>query len=223
LIKITRYKKERTFSEHIRLKKRNQNAMPLIKKLMGIHKTKTLIGERKMKRKWFVLNTIAAIAIVGMFVFENTAAAHEITRNKNESRNAGRGRIARMVNPVSALNQSWLDLTFGVKADQETLAKALPIYQETREALQTQIKEAREADTKRAAARKLRGAVKETYTKFNASLKEVLTEEQMTKLTELKEKRRTEVRERLNESRRNQRERRNQQERRNQSERRRRR
>jgi hypothetical protein len=76
--------------------------MPLIKKLMGIHKTKTLIGDKKMKRKWFVLNTIAAIAIVGMFVFENTAAAHEITRNKNESRNAGRGRIARMVNPVSA-------------------------------------------------------------------------------------------------------------------------
>ncbi len=160
-----------------------------------------------MKRKWFVLNAIAAIAMVGMFVFQNTAAAHEITRNKKETRNANRGRVTRMVNPVSALNQSWLDLTFGVKADQETLAKVLPIYQETREALQTQIKVAgKDADTKREAAKKISAAVKETYTKFNTSLKEVLTEEQMTKLTELKEKRRAEVRERLKESRRSQRE-----------------
>lgn len=159
-----------------------------------------------MKRKWFALSTIAAIAMVGMFVFEYTAEAHRQTRNRQESRNANRGRITRTVNPVSALHQSWIDLTFGVKADAETLAKVAPIYQETREALQTQIKEAREADTKRAAAKQIREGVKETYAKFNASLKEVLTEEQMTKLTELKEKRRTEVRKRLNESRRHQRE-----------------
>ena len=160
-----------------------------------------------MKRKWFALSAIVAIAMVGMFVFESTVAAHETSRNRKENRNTGRGRVAAMVNPMSALNQSWLDLTFGVKADAETLAKAAPIYQETREALQKQIKEAsKAADTKRAAAKTIRESVKETYAKFNASLKEVLTEEQMTKLTELKEKRRTEVRERLRESRRNQRE-----------------
>ena len=160
-----------------------------------------------MKRKWFVLSAIAVIAMVGMFVFENTAAAHEITRNRKESRNVGRGRIARMVNPVSALNQSWLDLTFGVKADQETMAKALPIYQETREALQKQIKEAyKVSDTKREAAKKVSEVVKETKAKFNASLKEILTEEQMTKLTELTKKRHTEAWKRLKESRRSQRE-----------------
>jgi hypothetical protein len=159
-----------------------------------------------MKRKWFALSTIAVIAMVGMFVFQYTADAHEQARKKKESRNANRGRIARTVNPVSALNQSWIDLTFGVKADAETLAKVAPIYQETREALQTQIKEARKADTKRAAAKQIREGVKETYAKFNASLKEVLTEEQMAKLTELKEKRRTEARKRVNESRRSQRE-----------------
>ena len=165
-----------------------------------------------MKRKWFVLSTIAAIAMVGMFVFENTAAAHQQNRGRRQNRNdnarAGRGRMA-MVNPVSALNNSWTDLTFGMKVDKETLAKVLPIYQETHEALQTQIKEARKADTKRAAAKKIRETVKETNAKFNASLKEVLTEEQMTKLTELTKKRRTEVRERINKSRRNQRESRN--------------
>lgn len=159
-----------------------------------------------MKRKWFALNAIAVIAMVGMFVFQYTADAHEQARNKKESRNANRGRIARAVNPVSALNQSWIDLTFGVKADAETLAKVAPIYQETRDALQTQIKEARKADTKREAAKQIREGVKETYAKFNASLKEVLTEEQIAKLTELKKNRRTEARERVNRLRRNVRE-----------------
>ena len=160
-----------------------------------------------MKRKWFAVSAIAIMAMVGMFVFENTAAAHEISRSKKESRNVGRSRIARMVNPVSALNQSWIDLTFGVKADAETLAKAAPIYQETRAALQKQIKEARTAaDSRREAAKKISAGVKETYTKFNASLKEILTEEQMTKLTELKEKRNAAAKERVRQYRRSQRE-----------------
>ena len=161
----------------------------------------------KLVSQYCIVSAIAAIAMVGMFVFENTAAAHEQARNKKESRNANRGRVARMVNPVAALNQSWLDLTFGVKADAETLAKAAPIYQETRDALQTQVKAAgKAADTKREAAKKIGEAVKETYTKFNASLKEILTEEQMTKLTELKEKRRTEAKELVRQHRRSQRE-----------------
>ena len=162
-----------------------------------------------MKRKWFVLSTIAAIAMVGMFVFENTAAAHREVHNKREHRNdnsrAARGRIA-TVNPVAALNNSWIDLTFSVKVDTETLAKAHPIYQKTRETLQTEIKEARKSDEKRAAVKKLRESIKETNAKFNASLKEILTEEQMTELTELTKKRRTEARKRVTQSRRNQRE-----------------
>ena len=54
--------------------------------------------------------------------------------------------------------------------------------------------------------KKLRENIKETQTQFYASLKEVLTEEQMTKLTELTKKRRTEARKRVNELRRSQRE-----------------
>ena len=162
-----------------------------------------------MKRKWFVLSTITAIAIVGMFALENIASAHQLARNKRQHRNdnvrSTRGRTA-IVNPVSALNNSWIDLTFGVKANQETLAKALPVYQETREALQKQIKEARKSDEKRAAVKKVREGIKETNAKFNASLKEILTEEQMTKLTELTKKRRVEARKRVNQLRRNQRE-----------------
>ena len=162
-----------------------------------------------MKKKWFVLSAIATIAMVGMFVFENTAAAHREVHNKRQYRNdnarAARGRIA-TVNPVAALNNSWIDLTFGMEVDTETLAKAHPIYQETRKALQTQIKEARESDEKRAAVKKLRESIKETNAKFKASLKEILTEAQMTKLTELTKKRRTEARKRVNQLRRNQRE-----------------
>ena len=162
-----------------------------------------------MKRKWFVLSTIAAIAMVGMFVFENTAAAHRQVQSKRQHRNdnarVARGRIA-MVNPVIALNNSWIDLTFGVKVDVETLAKARPIYQETRDALQKQIKEVRKSDEKRAAVKKMREGIKETNAKFNASLKKILTEEQITKLTELTKKRRTEVRKRVSQLRQNQRE-----------------
>ena len=169
-----------------------------------------------MKRKWFVLNTITAIAMVGMFVFVNTIAAHQEVQRKRQHRNdnsrAARGRIV-VLNPVDALNNSWVDLTFGVKADVETLAKAHPIYQETRETLQKQIKEARESDEKRTAVKKLRESIKETKTKFNTNLKEILSEAQMTKLAELTKKRRTEVRKRANrveQSRRSQREQRSQ-------------
>ena len=154
-----------------------------------------------MKRKWFVFSTIAAIAMLGMFVFENTASAHQQVRSKRQHRNdnarAARGRIA-MVNPVSALNHSWIDLTFGVKVDAETLAKAVRSIRRPGETLQTQIKEARKSEEKRAAVKKIREGIKETNAKFNASLKEVLTEEQMAKLTELTKKRRTEVRKRVN-------------------------
>ena len=161
-----------------------------------------------MKRKWFVLSAIATIAMVGMFVLENTAAAHQEVHSKRQHRNgdyrATRGRIA-TVNPIAALNHSWIDLTFGVEVDVETLAKVHPIYQKTRETLQTQLKEARKSDEKRAAVKKLRESIKETQTKFHASLKEVLTEAQMTKLTELTKKRYTEARKRVNQFRRNQR------------------
>ena len=172
-----------------------------------------------MKKQWFFMaklvsqyctvGTIAAIALVGMFVFENTAAAHREGHSKRESRKdtvrATRGRIATL-NPVATLNQSWIDLTFGVKLDVETLAKVHPIYQKTREALQKQIKEARESDEKRAAVKKLRESIKETQTQFYASLKEVLTEEQMTQLTELTKKRRTAAKKHVNEHRRSHRE-----------------
>ena len=172
-----------------------------------------------MKRKWFFMaklvsqyctvSAIAAIAMVGMFVFENTAAAHREVHSKREYRKdnarATRGRIATL-NPVATLNQSWIDLTFGVEVDVETLAKVHPIYQETREALQKQIKAIRKSDEKRAAVKKLRESMKETQTKFYASLKEILTEEQMAKLTELTKKRYTEAKKRANQFRRSQRE-----------------
>ena len=158
-----------------------------------------------MKRKWFVLSAIATIAMVGMFVFENTALAHQLVRNKRQHLNVNPSRIAR-VNPLSVLNKSWIDLTFSVKANEEILAKARPIYQETRDALQKQIKEARKTVRPRAAVKKIQGIVKKTDAKFNASLKEVLTEEQMTKLTKLTKKRRVEARKRLNRVLHNQRE-----------------
>ena len=184
-----------------------------------------------MKRKWFALTAIAAIAMVGMFIFENTAAAHRQAAGKRQSRNNNaRQARAKMIltAPLTALNHSWTDLTFGLNADAETLTKALPIYQETREAIQKQIKEAfasksdeaqtdeektdkektkatRKSGEKRAAMKEIHAGIKETKAKFNARLKEVLTEKQMTKLTELAKKRQAEMEKQIKESRRNQR------------------
>lgn len=150
-----------------------------------------------MKRKWFALSTIAIIAL---FVLQHTAVAHQPVRTQRQARNAKaqalRSRIVRPVNPMTALQHSWVDLTFGVNADAATLAKAAPIYQATRDALQKQLKAARQevqTDDRRATAKKIRDIIAKTRADFNASLKEVLTEEQMTQLTELTQKRSTEL------------------------------
>lgn len=182
-----------------------------------------------MKRNLLTLAAIALIATVGIGAFENTAAAHRDTkekrqRSKDNVREA-RGRAA-LVSPLIALNRSWMDLTFRIGADPETVAKALPIYQETRKALQSQIKAAGKSnDTsatakevtketektdaeavkekekatgtsngKRATRKALRESIKETQAKLAASLKEILTEEQIAKLTELKEERQEKLR-----------------------------
>ncbi len=212
-----------------------------------------------MKRQGIVLSAIALIAVAGMFLIENTASAHREGRNdrnrrENRSDNTRirRARAAQMLNPVTLLNHSWTDLAFGVEVDAETLAKVYPIYQETREALQKQVKMARQPAANKATAeksaekatekptekpnmdsaekvmekpkadaaekpavkakgrqakmQKMREGIKETYTKFHARLKEVLTEEQMTELTALTKKRHAAMEKRIEQARRSNRE-----------------
>ena len=158
-----------------------------------------------MKQKFFAISAIAVLAIVGVFIFEYATLAQRPDRNaQNQQRGnrqggerGNRGGMS-MMNFVSIVENSWIDLTFGVKVDDETLVKARPIYQETHEKVAAKMKEIREADDMRAAARENQPYIIATGKAFNTSLKEILTEEQFTKLNQLRKKRDEEMQQRMN-------------------------
>ena len=153
-----------------------------------------------MKQKILTISAIAVIAIVGLFVFEHATSAQRPDRNAQGQRGnrqggdrGGRGMMG-MMNYVSLVDNSWIDLTFGVKVDDETLVKARPIYQASRDKVAMKMKELRQPGMRETATKEIQTILKEV----NTSLKEVLTEEQMAKLTELTKKRVTEMQQRMN-------------------------
>ena len=160
----------------------------------------------KMKQKFFAIGAIAILAIVGVFVFEYATLAQRPDRNaQNQQRGnrqggerGNRGGMAGMMNPVSIVDNSWIDLTFAVKVDDETLVKARPIYQATRDTFEAKMTELRAAGNWQAMGSEIQKLVTTVGPKFQASLKEVLTAEQMTKLNELTKKRQTERQQRAN-------------------------
>ena len=165
-----------------------------------------------MKHKFFVLSAIALIAVVGLFVFEHATSAQRPDRNAQpESGQQGnrpggergnRDMMTRMGNPASIVasivDNSWLDLTFSVKVDDETLVKARPIYQTTRDKFGVKMKELQASDDMRAAITEMRTFTATTGKEFQAELKKVLTEEQLTKLNTLTKERQVAAQERRN-------------------------
>ena len=153
-----------------------------------------------MKQKILTIGAIAVIAIVGLFVFEHATSAQRPDRNAQGQRGnrqggdrGGRG-VMGMMNYVSLVDNSWIDLTFGVKVGDETLVKARPIYQASRDKVAMKMEELRQPEMRDAATKEIQAILKDV----NASLKEVLTEEEMTKLSELTKKRVTEMQQRMN-------------------------
>ncbi len=147
-----------------------------------------------MKRKFFVLNTIALFTIVGLLIFEHATSAQRPDRNAQPGQGEGGQRqggergnraMGMMGNPASIVDNSWLDLTFTVKVDDETLVKARPVYQATREKFQKKIKEILESGDFRNAREQMTTFTATTSTEFQKSLKDVLSKEDMAKLTEL--------------------------------------
>ena len=157
-----------------------------------------------MKRKFFTLSAIALIAIAGLFVFEHATSAQRPDRNEaggNRARSGGErgGRgMGAMMNPASLVDNSWIDLSFAVQVDDATLVKARPIYQATREKFAMKMKEAQASGDMRTAMTEMQSFLATAGKEFQASLKEVLTEEQMTKLNELTKARQTEQANRTN-------------------------
>ena len=157
-----------------------------------------------MKQKFFTISAIAVMAIVGLFVFEHATSAQRPDRNAQGERgnrqggNRGNRGGMGMMNPVSIVENSWVDLTFAVKADDETLVKARPVYQATRDKFAMKMEELRATGDWQAMRSEIQKLVKTVGSEFQASLKEVLTEEQMANLNELTKKRQMEQQQRQN-------------------------
>ncbi len=154
-----------------------------------------------MKQKFFAIGAIAVIAIVGVFVFEHATSAQRPDRNAQGERGnrqgGNRGGMG-MMNPATLVDNSWLDLTFAVKVDDETLLKARPIYQATRDKFAAKMKEAQASGDMRTAMTEMQSFAATVGKEFQTGLKEVLTEEQMKKLNELTKKRQEESQQRMN-------------------------
>ena len=157
-----------------------------------------------MKQKFLTIGAIAVIAIVGLFVFEHATSAQRPNRDGQGQRgnrqggDRGGNRGMGMMNPASLVDNSWIDLTFTLKVDDETLVKARPIYQTTRDKFAAKMKEVQASGDMRTAMTEMQSFAATVGKEFQAGLKEVLTEEQMTKLNELTKKRQTEQAQRMN-------------------------
>ena len=161
-----------------------------------------------MKQRFFTIAAIAVLAIVGVFIFEHATSAQRPNRNDQNQRGnrqggdrGGRGMGMGAIDFVSIVDNSWVDLTFAVKVDDETLVKARPVYQATREKFVTKMKEIRASGDIRAAQTEMQSFLATAGTEFQASLKEVLTADQMAKLNELtkqRQSRQAEQRQRMN-------------------------
>ena len=141
-----------------------------------------------MKRRWFVLTAILAMAAVTVFLTNQVTQAQRPDRGGMRERAGGERRGGggmRGFNPTSIIDNSWTDLTFSLKVDDETLIKARPVYQKHRDGLQKTLKEARESGDRDG----LREAFGKVGSEFKADLKSVLTEEQIAKLETLQQER----------------------------------
>ena len=160
-----------------------------------------------MKQKFFAIGAIAVLAIVGVFIFQHTTSAQRQRPDRNDQGQRGnrqggergnRGGMLGMMNPISIVDNSWLDLTFAVKVEDERLVKARPVYQATRDKIEAKMKELRAAGDWQAMRSEVPKILATIGPEFQASLKEVLTEEQMKKLNELTKKRQTERQQAMN-------------------------
>ena len=157
-----------------------------------------------MKQRILAIGAIAVIALVGVFLFDHATDAQRPDRGergqgqRGNRQGGGRGMGMGMMSPTSIVDNSWIDLTFTMQVDDETLVKARPVYQATRDKFTEKMEEMQGADDMRAAMQEMQTFAVSAGKEFQAGLKEVLTEEQMTKLNELTKKRQTEQADRVN-------------------------
>lgn len=126
-----------------------------------------------MKSRCLVLSAILAMGVMTIILINEVTQA--------QSPNRGDHLAAIVASVTSFADKSWVDLTFTLKVDDDTLIKARPIYQKYRDNLESTIK-----DREPGGAYEL---IKAIRNEFQADLQVVLTEAQIAELKALEKKR----------------------------------
>ena len=141
-----------------------------------------------MTRKCVCIVSVIAIVLVAVLVSNQITQAQRPDRSDMRERGrGGRGGPGGMrgFSPTSIIDSAWVDLTFEVKVDDETLLKARPVFQKHREKLAKAVKEARDSGD----FQSMRLEMAQLREAFATERNAVLTEEQISKLEALEAKR----------------------------------
>ena len=129
-----------------------------------------------MRSKWFLTLAICATMIIGIFVADQTTEAQREQRQRQrggQRRGGGRMDLA-----TTFIGGSWVELTFSIKANDQTLTKARPVFQKAYNDLKKTMAEVGQSGDFQAIREKMQSVNSE----FKSGLEKVLTEEQLAKL-----------------------------------------
>ena len=128
-----------------------------------------------MKSRCFVLAAILTMVAMTIILINQVTQA--------QSPDRGDQRVGLGASVVSFADKSWVDLTFTLKVDDNTLIKARPIYQKYRDNLENTVNAEREPGAN------WYGLMKAIRDEFQAELQSVLTEAQIAELNTLEKQR----------------------------------
>jgi len=129
-----------------------------------------------MRSKWFLTLAICATMVIGIFVADQTTEAQREQRQRQrggQRRGGGRMDLA-----TTFIGGSWVELTFSIKANDQTLTKARPVFQKAYNDLKKTMAEVGQSGDFQAIREKMQSVNSE----FKSGLEKVLTEEQLAKL-----------------------------------------
>ena len=133
-----------------------------------------------MRSKWFLTLAICATMVIGIFVADQTTEAQREQRQGGDRRQRG-GQPpggGRMDLATTFIGGSWVELTFSIKADDQTLTQARPVFQKAYNDLKKSMAEVGQSGDFQAIREKMQSVNSE----FKSGLEKVLTEEQLAKL-----------------------------------------
>ncbi len=127
-----------------------------------------------MRSKWFLTLAICATMVIGIFVADQTTEAQREQRQRGGQRRGG----GRMDLATTFIGGSWVELTFSIKANDQTLTKARPVFQKAYNDLKKTMAEVGQSGGFQA----IREKMSSVNSEFKSGLEKVLTEEQLAKL-----------------------------------------